>query len=159
MFSIAIPISLLVLLVFVTAVLVAGVALFLIGRRRGISPVKWIGGLLVGLVLLAGVAEFILDAALEWNPDIAADSDITGLWKDDDQRLTLSPDHTYIYEFQGHTRHGTWTRAHWNLSLREGTSTHEMRFVQYFGKYRLMTLPPLDPDLWDGDPGLKHISP
>jgi hypothetical protein len=97
------------------------------------------------------------EAGLEWNPIIRSDTEVFGTWADRNQTVILSQDHTFRYQSPSKTIHGTWSRYDWNLELLGDGFSDKMRFVQFRGDYRLMTNPPGDPDMWNGDLGLKHL--
>lgn len=158
MFRTALPFGYLVIALALIAILVAGTALLIAGLRRRQSRTKWFGGALIAAVILAGLAEFAFDTSLEWNPVIASDTEITGVWQDDDERLTLRPDHTYLYEDETHSSSGIWKRQDWNLFLEGKITTVTMRFIQLGADYRLLPRPPVESDLWDGDTGLLNVS-
>lgn len=155
MFRTALPFGYLLIFLGLAAAFVIGLVLFVTGRLRRSKPVAFLGGALALVVAIAVVSDVYFDAAMEWNPEIASDTEVVGRWQDRDETVTLAPDHTFTYETKDQIVHGTWSRYDWNLRMAGNNGPLEMRFVQYNGKTHLMTRPPEDPDVWDGDLGLK----
>ena len=151
----AVPFGYLFIAIFLLGVFVVGLAAFIWGWRRRSVPTRWLGVSMCAFVIIVIVANASFDSALEWNPTIGGDSEVIGTYTDQSQTITLTSDQVFTYQTAEQTRHGTWTRDDWNLYLRSDSYSSTMRFVQFRGKYRLMTNPPEDPDAWDGDIGLE----
>lgn len=147
---------LLVAALFLGAVVLAGILCAIKSTRRRSSPVPWIFG---GLLVLLGVCVVneIRWEALEWNPSIPDDAAVMGVWQDSNHRVVLGPDHRFTYRVSSQEMEGTWNRDDWNLYLHNSRLSGQMRFVQMWGRYRLMTNPPEDPDEWNGDAGLRQV--
>ena len=150
----AIPFGYLFIALFLFAAFVAGIGILIWGWRRHSRLLRGLGCGMVGSVIAIVVANLWIDSALEWNPTIGSDAEIVGTWSDRAQKITLTSDKTFTYRTSSQLINGTWTRYDWNLYLRGDNYSATMRFVQYRGGYRLMTHPPEDPDMWDGDVGL-----
>lgn len=152
----AIPFGYLFIAIFLLAGFGFGVLSFVWGCRKDSRRAKWLGGGIVALVCTLVAAEFVFEGNLEWNPQINNDTEIIGTWADHGEMLILATNSTFNYDNSAHIVSGTWTRDDWNLYLHGTNFSATMRFVQFRGQYRLMTHPPGDPDLWDGDPGLSR---
>jgi hypothetical protein len=151
----AIPFGYFFIALFLLAALIAGVGIFVWGWHRHSRPAKWLGAVLSSLIAIIVVSEIAFGAALEWNPQIASDSQVVGIWTDNTETIRLASDYTFFYQTASWTKRGTWTRYDWNLDLHSDMYSSTMRFVQFRGQYRLMTHPPEDTDAWDGDLGLQ----
>ena len=141
---------------FLMVAVLVGVLFTRQSARRWSSPVPWIFG-----VLLIPLGIFVVDEvrweALEWNPAIPDDAAIVGVWQDRGCRIVLGADHTFNERIGSQNDDGTWTRDDFKLQLHGKHRSGFMRFVQMFGRYRLMINPPEDPDDWDGDAGLTRV--
>ena len=111
---------------------------------------------MAALAVVIVLGDIAFDAALEWNPEIRSDSEVLGTWADNGETITLGLDNTFTYRSPSQTTTGRWARQDWNLYLHGDDYSTTMRFVQFSGHYRLMTHPPEDPDLWDGNLGLRQ---
>ena len=152
----AIPFGYLFIALFLLAAFVFGVSVFIRGWRRGSRGGKWLGAAMVAIVLAVIAGEIVFEVAIEWNPTIGSDTEVLGTWADRAQIVTLQSDKTFTFRTSAQTTTGTWTRDDWNLYLHGDSYSGTMRFVQFRGHYRLMTKPPEDPDMWDGDLGLQR---
>ena len=137
---------LLAALLFFGVIVLAGVLFASKAARRRSSLVPWIFGALLALLGIFVVHEIRWEA-LEWNPSIPDDAAaVVGVWQDRGCRMVLGADHTFSDRAASQNDDGTWTRDAFNLRLRGKHQSGYMRFVQMFGRYRLMTNPPQDPD-------------
>jgi hypothetical protein len=142
---------------FIVIFLLAGFALsivsFIRGCRKHSRRSKWLGGiigLVCTLVTAEGVLEVIFEGNLELNPWINNDADVVGTWAERRVMLRLATNHTFNYNSPARTVSGTWTRNDWNLYLNGSNFGATMRFVQFRGRYRLMTHSlEDDPVMWD----------
>lgn len=151
------PFGHLIMMLFWGVVFSGGVLLFLLGRWLRKRSLQLIGGSIVTLVVALVVRDVVVDSQTDWNPLFAPDSEIAGTWSDSREKMILHPDHTFTYHSGKDRFSGTWSRQDWNLylHLKSRAEHREMRVIRYFGKLRLMTHPPEDPDSWDGNVGLK----
>jgi hypothetical protein len=152
----AIPFGYLFIALFLLAGFGFGIVSFIWGCRKHSRGAKWLGGGLVVLVSTIVAADVVFDGNLEWNPQIHNDAETAGTWADYREMLILATNSTFDYHSSTRTVNGTWTRDDWNLYLHGADFAATMRFVQFRGRYRLMTHPPGDPDMWDGDLGLSR---
>ena len=155
----AMPFGYLFIALFLLAAFVAGISIFVLGWRRRSRIAKLFGCGMVCTVVALIVANLWFESALEWNPTIGNDAEVVGIWADHTQKITLGADKTFTYGTSSQLINGTWTRDGWNLYLRGVNYSAAMRFVQFRGSYRLMTHPVDDPDMWDGDLGLRQTHP
>jgi hypothetical protein len=144
-------------IVFLMAV-AAGCMAFFLGRSR---RVRLTGGIFALALTGMGFVYFVALDMLEpeWNPLIANDSEIAGVWTEGNERLELSADGHYAYGTPPTVKTGTWVRDDWNLTLKPGVtggnaSSTLMRFIQFRGRYRILTNPPDEPGVWLHDYGL-----
>jgi hypothetical protein len=121
-------------------------------RRKRMSLV--IGGILVLGVAGAAGYEWMIEAAMEWNPSITSDAPVIGTWSDGRETITLRRDHTLDYRSDTEGFTGTWSRDDWNLYITAPEVKTTMRFIRFRDELRLMSRPPVDGDDWDGDTGL-----
>lgn len=158
----AIPFGYLFIALFLIVILVSGICLVIWGwfclviwgwfsRSR---TAQWLGVGIAGSVVSLIVYNVAIEASLEWNPIISSDAEIIGTWTGRSQTIILSLNNTFSYSTPTENTGGTWTRDDWSLHLKGGYSG-TMRFVRFLEHYRLMTNPPIDPDMWDGNIGLK----
>ncbi len=110
--------------------------------------------MMIGVVALV-VIEILFESYMEWNPSISDDSRILGTWADNRKTITLRADHSVDYKSDPGNVSGKWTRVDDNLYLFAEGVNSRMRFITFKGELRLMTNPPEDPDMWDGDLGLR----
>ncbi len=122
-------------------------------RWFSVVPVGAIGGFIAVIITINALGE------PEWNPEIKGDSEIEGVWSKGGVTLELSPEHHFTYRSSNAVVVGEWSRDDWNLNLKPATdlpsgASPKTRFIQFWGKYRVLTKELGDPDGWDGDYGL-----
>jgi hypothetical protein len=132
---------------------------FVAGCRKNSIRAKWLGGIVAFVCILLTVEvvfKVIFEDNLEMNPWINNDAEVVGTWADQGAMLTLATNHTFNYLTSARTVNGTWARDDWNLRLNGSNFGAIMRFVQFRGRFRLMTHPPEgEPTMWD-DVGLSR---
>jgi hypothetical protein len=153
----AIPFGYLFIALFLFAAFVLGLVVFIWGLCRHSRLARWLGGSVVVAVPALVAAEMWFDSAQEWNPTIGSDSEIVGTYADRRETITLAPDKSFTYCAGSQISTGTWGRDDWNLYLTNSNHSSTLRFIQFRGRYRLLTHPPEDPDQWNGDLGLQKI--
>ena len=152
-----IPCGYLFIALFLCGALICGLGVAIVGWCKR-SRLAIYSGLLVAVGVIAiFIADVSFEAALEWNPVIRSDGEIIGSWTDKRQTIILAADKTFTRRTESQTINGTWKRDDWNLYLQSADHSDTMRFIKFRGGYRLMTRPPEDPDIWDGDLGLSRI--
>src|ERR1700722_15864374 len=133
-------------------VLATGLAVVVWGIVKRSKPLKWIGAGLAGVCLVLMGGEFacfqIMNEALEWNPSIANDEQVLGLWADAQESVDLFTDHIFFYQSPSTRVTGTWSRYDWNLYLRKEDWQLDMRFVKFLGRLELLTHPSDHQDDW-----------
>ncbi len=152
------PLGMLISAAFLFAILSTGIGLLWWGWRRRSVGAKWAGGALIFTVVCLVVWCEIEQAATELNPIIRADAEILGTYADSTESFALLANHTFIHQTRYGRCPGTWSRTDFNVSFHEaGAATSiEMRFIQYFGKFRLLPRLPDDPDEWSASDGLPR---
>ena len=145
-------------IVFAFSVLLVGIGLLALGFWTRLRIFKWAGAginCLISTLMILGIYRDMLVRAVEWNSGISSDAEVTGVWTDHTQTVTLAPDHDFSLRAPSLTAKGAWKLHDWNLYL-HGDQSRTMRFILYRGRYRLMTHPPEDIDGRDGDLGLER---
>ena len=150
----AIPFGYLFIALLLGAILLTGSALGIWGCFRRRRAALILGSAMVLGVIGLVIAEVAFEASMEWNPSITDDSRVVGTWADDRETITLRADHTVDYRSDTEGFSGRWSRDDWNLHLTAEGVDSMMRFITFRDELRLMTDPPDDPDMWDGDLGL-----
>jgi hypothetical protein len=150
----AIPLGYLFIVLFLGTALLTGSALAVWGLLRRRRATLIVGSTMVFGVLGLFIAQLVFDSSTEWNPSITEDSRVVGTWADDRETITLRADHTVDYRSDTEGFSGSWSRDDWNLHLRAEGVNKTMRFISFRDALRLLTNPPDDPDMWDGDLGL-----
>jgi len=136
------------------AVLLTGAALAIWGWMRQRRAALILGSTVVVGVIGLVIVQVAFESSMEWNPSITDDSRVVGTWADDRETITLRADHTVDYRSDTEGFAGRWSRDDWNLHLTAESVDSMMRFITFRDELRLMTAPPDDPDMWDGDLGL-----
>ena len=93
---------------------------------------------------------------MEWNPWIKDEALVVGTWADERETITLHADHRVDYHSSNERFSGNWSLDDWNLRLVADGVDSMMRFIVYDDQLYLMTHPPDDPDMWDGNLGLER---
>lgn len=153
----AIPCGYLLIVLFFGTGFFLGIGLLIAGLLRRNRLLAWTGGGMVAAIVVVVAVELWFEASMVWNPRIGSDAEVVGTWVGKDETLTLASDKTFSRRTGSGTSAGTWSRYHWNLTLSSKESSDKMLFIQFRGRNRLMTHPPEDPDMWDGDLGLKRV--
>ena len=152
----AIPFGYLFISLFLGALFLAGSVLAVWGwmRRRRVSLIfgSTMGLAVIGLIIV----EVAFESSMEWNPSIKDDSRVLGTWADDRETITLRADHTVDYRSDTEGFSGRWSRDDWNLHLTAEGVESIMRFISFRDELRLMSNPPDDPDIWNGNLGLAR---
>lgn len=150
----AIPFGYSIFVIVMIGGFVLGLALLISGLFQRFRSLIRIGAALSCGVALVFICDAVVDTAIEWNPEIADDFELVGTWADRDTSITLLPDRTFVYRQPEGEVQGAWKRDDWNLRLTSAGDSREMRFIRVAGSYRVITNPPTDFDMWDGDLGL-----
>ncbi|MDB6007703.1 MAG: hypothetical protein JWR15_4690 [Prosthecobacter sp.] len=166
MFRTAIPFGYLFIMIFLGGVFIVGMTCFIWGRRTRRRPLQVMGAILsLGVVGLI-TADATLNSLMEWNPLVRDDKKVVGIWlrersmwMDFSESITLHADHHFEYHSDAEGFSGRWERNDWNLHLTAEGIDWMMRFIEYSGELRLLSRPPDDPDLWNGNLGLERVQP
>ncbi len=150
----AIPLGYVFIALFLGAVLLTGAVIVVWGWLRRRRAALILGSAMVLGVVGLVVVDMAFEASMEWNPSITDDSRVVGTWADGRKTITLRADHTVDYRSDSEGFTGRWSRYDWNLHLTAEGVDSAMRFITFRDELRLMTNPPDDPDMWDGDLGL-----
>ncbi|MCB1211641.1 MAG: hypothetical protein KDK97_20120 [Verrucomicrobiales bacterium] len=150
----AIPFGYLFIALILGAVLLTGAALAIWGWMRRRRAALIFGWTMVFSVIGLVIVQVAFESSMEWNPSITDDSRVVGTWADDRETIMLRADHTVDYRSDSERFTGRWSRDDWNLHLTAEGVDSMMRFISFSDELRLMTSPPDDPDMWNGDLGL-----
>jgi hypothetical protein len=109
------------------------------------------------------MSQIVIDSLVEWNSAIHDDAMVIGTWSrqgdfwfDLTETITLRADHSCEYRSDEEGFAGRWKRDDWNLLITADGVDSTMRFIKFAGKLRLLSRPPDDPDMWNGNLGLMR---
>lgn len=99
-------------------------------------------------------ADAIYESWMEWNPIIANEAEVLGSWSDGYSTIVLKADHTLDFTVSNVSATGVWALEDFNFTVTINGHKTKMRFIRHRGNLRLMTNPPVDPDMWAGELGM-----